>query len=398
MLTSGLRTILVEFLYDFPGHRDIFAVSNKSLCGDAIFNTIRNARKEIEFTGRDLTVRRQTKDPTPFLGARRQAMVEVAQRQPKILLETGTNELEIIAFSLQWMDQDANEVKKTVYGINAAKVMELVAMPPKITEIFDSSHSCVKGVFLLRNRTIPLVDLSEWFGYTADPAAEVRAKWTVIVTELNGKPFGFISHGVDKVYRVSWDKIKAPPEIIASAGSITGICLIENQMIQMVDFESIAAIIDPSSGALKNLQETAIPEQMLTDNAGKNIVVVDDSKTIRMQACGLLEAAGFTVTAFADGQSAWDYLEKIAADGKEGVSKAIYAIVSDIEMPRMDGHHLCSRIKNNQALGHLPVVLFSSMINPALKRKGDAVGADKQITKTQTIELPAILSALHRKD
>lgn len=318
-------------------------------------------------------------------------MTQLAHNQPKILLETGTNELEIIAFSLQWLDPVSGKTVKTAYGINAAKVMELVAMPPNITEVFASGHSCVKGVFLLRDRTIPLVDLSAWFGYTADESDAVRAKWTVIVTELNGHPFGFISHGVDKVYRVSWDKIKAPPEIIASCGAITGICLIENQMIQMIDFESIAAAIDPSSVMIRRTDAGNTDAQSITKNADKTVVLVDDSQTIRLQAKGLLESLGYTVVSFSDGQSAWDHLEKIAADGKEGVTKAVSAVVSDIEMPRMDGHHLCSRIKSHQGLGHLPVILFSSMINAAQKRKGEAVGANDQITKSQLGDLPAIL-------
>ena len=165
--------------------------------------------------------------------------------QTDILLQAGTNELEIITFFLQWRDQTTESISRTAYGINAAKVRELVAMPETLTEIPESVSS-MKGVFLLRDRTIPLVDLCDWFGYEPDHSPEAKAKWVVIVTEINGKFFGFIAHGVDKVYRVSWTAILPPPPIISHYSSLTGVCLVDGNIIQMVDFESIIATIDPS--------------------------------------------------------------------------------------------------------------------------------------------------------
>jgi two-component system chemotaxis response regulator CheV len=144
-------------------------------------------------------------------------MSQAAGYKTDILLQSGTNELEIITLFLQWHDQTNDSISRTAYGINAAKVRELVAMPENLTEIPESVAS-MKGVFLLRDRTIPLIDLCEWFGYDPDLSPEAKAKWVVIVTEINGKFFGFIAHGVDKVYRVSWTKILPPPPIISQSG------------------------------------------------------------------------------------------------------------------------------------------------------------------------------------
>jgi two-component system, chemotaxis family, chemotaxis protein CheV len=165
--------------------------------------------------------------------------------QSNILLEVGTNELEVITFSLEWLDPATNEKRKNSYGINAAKVRELVALPENVTEVVNSP-AAVQGVFLLRDRTIPLIDLCTWFDYQVDMADMDRRKWVVIVAELNGKPFGFISHGVDKVYRISWSQISPPPEILSGNQTITGICQVNDQIIQMIDFERIISEIDPT--------------------------------------------------------------------------------------------------------------------------------------------------------
>ena len=309
-------------------------------------------------------------------------MVKSSVKSHDILLESGTNELEIITFSLSWVNPENEKKEHAVYGINAAKVKELVAMPDndEITELPDSPDS-VLGVFLLRGNTIPLVDLCRWFRYQADMSEDTKAQWVVIVTEINGRSFGFITHGVDSVYRVSWTQIQPPPEIIAESRSITGVCLADDHIIQMVDFESIAAAVDPSmlmdySRVAKegghHITKGGAPE-------GKFVVIADDSRFILGQVRKALEGSGYPVKSHSDGQAAWEYLKGVKERG--AVDKEILAVVSDIEMPRMDGHHLCLRIKEDPAFKGIPVILFSSLINKALFHKGEAVGADAQITK-----------------
>jgi two-component system chemotaxis response regulator CheV len=309
-------------------------------------------------------------------------MNEAAGYKTDILLKSGTNELEIITFFLQWHDQTTDSISRTAYGINAAKVRELVAMPENLTEI-PESVSAMKGVFLLRDRTIPLVDLCDWFGYVPDLSPEAKAKWVVIVTEINGKFFGFIAHGVDKVYRVSWTKIMPPPPIIAHYSSLTGVCLVDGNIIQMVDFESIIASIDPSM--VIDSDAHSIRERPDSDQADKAVVIADDSHLIQDQIRKTLERAGYRVVSHSDGQSAWEYLEKLRTNGT--VHDQVLAVVSDIEMPRMDGHNLCKRIKENTGYDGIPVMLFSSLVNDLALHKGHAVGADDQISKPELGQL-----------
>jgi len=309
-------------------------------------------------------------------------MARTFGHQSDILLESGTNELEIITLYLQWLDPVSGTVKKTAYGINAAKVKELVAMPQDITEV-PESHPSVLGVFLLRQKTIPLIDLCHWFRYEPDLSPEAKAKWVVVVTEINGKHFAFITHGVDKVYRVSWKQIQPPPALIAGSKSLTGVCLVNEQLIQMVDFESITAAIDPNMAI--NAKAVVADSHTAAVNGDKFVVIADDSSTILTQIQSTLTGAGYNVQAHADGQAAWDYLESIREQGQ--VDEKLLAVITDIEMPRMDGHHLCLKIKEDSAFDKIPVLLFSSLINDNQRHKGEAVGADDQITKPELAEL-----------
>ncbi len=305
-------------------------------------------------------------------------MAQTAGNQSKILVEAGTNELEIITFFIQWLDPSSGKTNKTFYGINAAKVRELVALPEKITETPDSPP-CVEGVFMLRNHTIPLTDLCKWFKYEPDRSEEALAKWVVVVAEINGKPFGFITHGVDKVHRVSWAQILSPPEILADNQSITGICLMDDLLIQMVDFEKITASIDPSM----DLENAPAHEKMRqgVEDKDKMVVIAEDSSTIRHQLELTLTRAGLNVSIHNDGLAAWEFLEKIRQEGT--IAEKVLAVITDIEMPRMDGHHLCLKIKEQSAYQDIPVILFSSMISDGLRNKGETVGADDQVTKPE---------------
>lgn len=305
-------------------------------------------------------------------------MSQQSNAKTKILLEVGTNELEVITFYLEFIDPNTGAMTKNAFGINAAKVRELVALPTEITDVINSPD-CVKGVFLLRNATIPLVDLSDYFGFKVEHSPEFDKKCVVIVAELNGKAFGFISHGVDKVHRISWSQISPPPTIIAANASITGICLLGEQTIQMVDFEKITAEIDPSMVMRTSRDEEQ--SSLIESKYAKEVVIVDDSRVILMQVSSTLKKAGFHVTAHPDGQFAWEYLEGLRESGE--LDKKVLGIISDIEMPRMDGHHFCMLVKKNSAYDKIPVILFSSMINEALKKKGIAVGADDQVTKPE---------------
>ena len=167
----------------------------------------------------------------------------------------------------------------------------------------------------------------------------------------------------------------------------------DEQIIQMVDFEKICADIDPSMTIDSDAH--AITEQATLEQHEKEVVIADDSSVIREQIQRTLERAGYKVKAHSDGQEAWDYLEELREKGE--IDEKVLGVITDIEMPRMDGHHLCMRIKGNSAYDKLPVMLFSSLINDTARHKGESVGADDQITKPELGQLVVRLQACLQK-
>jgi len=154
-------------------------------------------------------------------------------------------------------------------------------------------------------------------------------------------------------------------------------------------FENIIASIDPSM--VIDSDAHAITDRPDMGQADKAVVIVDDSRIILDQIRKTLEKAGYRVISKADGQDAWEYLEKLRINGT--VHDEVLAVVSDIEMPRMDGHNLCKRIKENDGYKGIPVMLFSSLVNDLARHKGDAVGADDQIAKPELGQLVTRLQA-----
>lgn len=328
----------------------------------------------------------------------------VAQTMSQILTEVGTNEIELMSFNLVFKANLSSRFLQIPFGINAAKVKEIATMPANLT-ILPQSHPFVEGIFVLRNQTIPLINLCKYFGYTPDDSSEAKKKWVVIIIELNGRRFGILVHGVDKVYRISWNQIESPPSFIAQFGSVVSMTTINNKIIQMLDFENLIAQIDPAlsmatsdkKGSSQSLLEEAnnqassgethsIPEFSLPNDVQGTILIAEDSKLIRGQMSKTLRGIGYQVLEFQDGLSAWDNLCEIKEKNPK-VKEVVTCVITDIEMPRMDGHHLCKRIKEDPAFAGIPVLLFSSMINRALYIKGEKVGADDQITKPELAQL-----------
>lgn len=328
-------------------------------------------------------------------------MQNTAGALSSILTEAGTNEVEIMSFILRWNDPAFPNGRVTTFGINAAKVRELVAVPAEISRL-PSQPAAVDGIFILRDRIIPLVNLCRWFGYEEYAGDSDRKGWVVMVIEIYGKQFGFIVHGVDKVYRISWSNIEPPPAYFSfESQCIVANARIADQIIQMVDFEKVVSSVDPSinmetiTAAAESAEPSASAGQHTspeTDILPGTVLVADDSRMIRDQVSKILRRGGYNVILAMDGQNAWELLEVFKKNaGEAGVESQLQAVISDIEMPRMDGHHLCRRIKTDPAFSRVPVLLFSSLINDSLRNKGVAVGADDQVTKP---DLPALVGRL----
>lgn len=297
--------------------------------------------------------------------------------QTNILLEAGTNELEIVEFHLDEQDE-GQEVYKGYYGVNVAKVLEIIRMP-KVTEMPEVRHKSVLGAFNLRSSIIPLVDLSLWLGKKRVQTAEEPK---VIVTEFNNVNTAFMVSGVNRIHRISWEEVEAPNAYVSTMtkNTITGVVKMDGRIIFLLDLERIVSDLNPQLGL-------RLDDGIDWDKTKQyRALVADDSTVIREMIKDLLQKAGFSVEAFTNGKDAWDRLrsikQKAEADNRP-ISDFLQVVISDIEMPQMDGHSFCKHIKEDPVLKKLPVILFSSLITDKLRHKGEAVGADDQIAKPE---------------
>ncbi|MBP2654807.1 MAG: cheV [Firmicutes bacterium] len=287
-----------------------------------------------------------------------------------ILLETGTNEFEIIEFS----------VGSVSYGINVAKVREIIN-PLPVTPIANA-HPYLAGMFTLRGRVIPLVNLARCL------SSDEKDSYKIIVSEINDCFTGFKVDDVSRIHRISWTQMEPAPQI-AGSDRVVGIVKMNDRLIVLLDFEKILAEINPEI----NKKMTVIPEadpELLNTRKTKTILVAEDSHMLRELILGTLHSAGYNTISTENGQQAWDKLEALSSSGTP-IEEQLQLIITDIEMPQMDGHHLTKRIKENDKLKHLPVVIFSSLINPEMKLKGEIVGAYAQITKPEIEKLISII-------
>ena len=302
--------------------------------------------------------------------------------QSNILLEAGTNELEIVEFHLDEFEADGVTPYKGFYGVNVAKVLEIIRLP-KVTELPEVGDRSVLGAFNLRSHVIPLVDLSLWLGKTrASPVESAK----VIVTEFNNVTTAFMVSGVNRIHRISWEEVEPPNTYVSSltSNTITGVVKLEGRIIFLLDLERIVQALNPQL-ALR------LDEAIDWKSGGRyRALVADDSTVIREMLKDLLQRANFEVEAFTNGKDAWNKLEEIRKKSEEEgmpIENYLQCVVSDIEMPQMDGHNLCKRIKEDHILKRLPVLLFSSLITDKLRHKGDSVGADDQISKPEVTHL-----------
>ncbi|MEG2172788.1 MAG: chemotaxis protein [Desulfovibrionaceae bacterium] len=294
--------------------------------------------------------------------------------QNNILLESGTNELEIVEFYLN------EEGYRGHYGLNVAKVVEIIRRQ-KVTVMPEMSHPAVVGAFAHRTgRIVPLIDIAKFLGSSRIENVEEK----VIVTEFNNLITSFLVSGVNRIYRLSWTDVEAPGKFLQqiSHSSVTGVVRLEDRVIFLLDVEAIVAELHPAMA----IRMDAPDEDSAPLEATKyRILHVDDSGSIRRLVLNLLEQEGrFEIVQAVDGQDAWDLLTKLrdeAQSNNMAISSLLHGVISDIEMPCMDGLTLCRKIKEDPILKQLPVAMFSSMISDSLVVKCQSVGADAQFAK-----------------
>lgn len=300
-----------------------------------------------------------------------------SDKQTEILLESGTNELEIMEFTI------AGEL----FGINVAKVREIMtAMPVKPMQ---RSHDDVEGIFKPRDVVITVIDLAKYLGL---PSSGNSAYDIFIVTNFNKLNFAFHVHTVVGIDRISWTKMQKPDKIIygGDEGVATGIAEFENRLITILDFEKIVAEISPSTG----IQYSDLDQLGDRPRNEKTILIVEDSMLLSKMIIESLHRAGYVNTVKTDnGQEAWDYLCEAKSSG-DPVKEHVACIVSDIEMPLMDGHRLTKLVKDDSVLKEIPLILFSSLINEEMRLKGKELGADEQISKPEIANLVNLIDRL----
>ena len=297
--------------------------------------------------------------------------------QTKILLESGTNELEIMEFT----------VGGELFGINIAKIREI--MRAQETKRMPNSHNFVEGIFKQRGEVITVIDLAKCLNIER---IENKSHDIFILTHFNKLNFAFRVESVVGIDRVSWENIKKPDKVIYSGEDsvATAIAEYKDRLITILDFEKIIADISPETSiTLDRLDELGDRVE-----SQKKILVAEDSMMLSNLIIGFLHKSGYKNTVkFNNGKEAWNYLTEAKESGLP-ISNYASCIVSDIEMPLMDGHRLTKLIKTDDELKHIPVILFSSLISDELRIKGQEVGADEQITKPEIVELVSIIDRL----
>lgn len=292
-----------------------------------------------------------------------------------ILLESGTNELEVLEFVIH-----GNH-----YGINVEKVREILPYT-EITPI-PNSHPCIEGIFMPRGDIITVIDLFQALGFSNGN----RENNFLIVTNFNNLNIAFDVESVLGINRVSWSDVVKPDSTVSGPGTgvATGIIKNSDKLLIILDFERIVEGICPET-SLKVSQVTALGDRARNDIP---VLIVEDSLMLCELIKDSLHTAGYTkLTIKNNGQEAWDYLSELKR--KNGVEYGAKCIITDIEMPQMDGHHLIKLVRETEGLKHLPIIIFSSLINEDMKRKGDLLGANAQISKPEIGKLVSILDSL----
>jgi len=268
------------------------------------------------------------------------------------------------------------------FGINVLKVKEIVSCPP-LTNI-PESHSTVVGVAHFRGEPLTIVDLAKAVGRRSMLGTEKKlAEGSVIVTEFNRISVGFWVSDIDRIVVKDWSEIRRPSKGTSASAYVSGVADIDNKLVQILDVEKVLSeTISPAFKSKTSLSSSDIPEKF----HGAQILIVDDSAIARKHVSSVLEALGLNAIITRDGKEAFDLLNQWNEEGVS-VSQTIPLVISDIEMPEMDGYTLTHRIRENPAYQNMYVILHTSLsgaINPQL---ADEVGANNALTKFDADDL-----------
>ena len=302
----------------------------------------------------------------------------VGVKSTDILLESGTNELEIMEF----------KIDNRNYGINVAKIKEIL----QYTEVnpMPNSHPCIEGVFKPRDLVITVVNLPKYMGYGDEPPGE---RDILIITNFNKLITAFHVHSIEGIHRISWEDIEKPDATIygGEEGLATGIAKVDGRLITIIDFEKILVDISPYTG----IQMSEIENMAERPRSQKPIMIAEDSMLLKKMIVDAISTSGYTnVVATTNGKEAWDILSSYRDDDSKPLFDNVACLITDIEMPMMDGHRLTKLIKDDKVLKKLPVIIFSSLIDDEMRYKGQQIGADAQVSKPEIAKLVGLIDSL----
>lgn len=291
-----------------------------------------------------------------------------------ILLENGTNELEVLEFTLG----------NNHYGINVAKIREILSYQP-VTPIPNVNPS-IEGIFMPRDVMITVINLKNCLGLEST----VEDKGLFIITNFNQLNIAFHVDAVIGIHRVSWADIIKPDSTINAEdeGVSTGVIKLEDKLVIILDFEKIVTDISPETG----LKVSDIEELGDRERCDSPILIAEDSPLLSKLITECLKKSGYTnLIITMNGQEAWNKLLEYKKEGT--VKEKIHCIITDIEMPIMDGHRLTKLAKEDDEIKEIPLIIFSSLVNEEMRKKGEALGADAQLTKP---EIGMLVGAIDR--
>jgi len=298
----------------------------------------------------------------------------------EILLESGTNELEILEFT----------VNNRHYGINVAKIVELMQYH-EVTPM-PNANPFVEGVFKPRDKLMTLINLPAYLG---QPESEDVKSDIFIITHFNQVFSAFHVHSVVEIHRISWENIEKPdPAIYGSQdGLATGIARVGKKLITIIDFEKILQDINPLSG----IQMDTLSQLGERNTSDKPILIAEDSPMLNKILVEALTQAGYTnLHMTTNGKEAYELLLEYKKTDIP-IQNFVSLVISDIEMPQMDGHRLLKLMKEDEVLREVPLVFFSSLISTEMRRKGESLGAVSQLSKPEIVKLIEVVDEILSK-
>lgn len=283
----------------------------------------------------------------------------------------GQNRLELLLFRLKG---------RQIYGINVFKVKEVLQCP-RLTAI-PQRNPVVRGVAHIRGETIPIIDLGMAIGHPAIPDSEISTSF-VIITEYNRKTQGFLVNGVERIVNLNWESILPPPKGTGKDVYLTAVTKIDEKIIEIIDVEKILSDVSPLR---EDVSESVMRDDFREKASAMKIMVVDDSSVARRQVERCMKAVGLEVVTSNDGKQALELLQSMVADGSN-ITDHLSLMISDVEMPEMDGYTLVTRCKADPLLADLYIMLHTSLSGVFNKAMVEKVGANDFMAKFNPDEL-----------